>query len=99
VFFVLIENYLYYVITYYNSGVMVEVFRVKLRQIGNSVGLLIPQEQIIAIDMNIGDEVDIALIKPKSKEELMKTVKQTFGIAKNAKDFTRDKDSRAFNVN
>jgi len=75
---------------------MVEVFKVRLRQIGNSIGLLVPQEQILAIDLNIGDEVDIALLKPRTKEELKKDIKDTFGMAKNSESFVRDKTIREF---
>lgn len=75
---------------------MGELLTVKLRQIGNSVGLLIPKGFIETIRVNIGDEVNIALLKPVSKKELEDEIEATFGIAKNAGPFVRDKRIREF---
>lgn len=72
---------------------MTKVFSVKLRKIGTSVGLLVPKEQLESLHVEIGDKVDIVLLKHKNPDEIEKG----FGIAKHfSKSFERDKDTREF---
>ncbi|HLC86001.1 MAG TPA: hypothetical protein VJG30_01815 [Candidatus Nanoarchaeia archaeon] len=69
---------------------MAEAFKVKLRQIGTSAGVIIPQEILNEIGLNIGDEIQVAIL-PKRKDF------SGFGMAKNAKiPFKRDKKVREF---
>lgn len=75
---------------------MTDLFQAKLRKIGSSVGVLIPKEQLAALEVEAGDEVDIALLKHRSREEWEREVNETFGIAKHAGPFVRDKKTREF---
>lgn len=69
---------------------MTETIRVKLRQIGSSVGVLIPREQLRIANVDVGDEMEIALLTHKKDFS-------GFGMAKNFKiPFTRDKKTREF---
>ena len=71
---------------------MSDVLKAKLRKIGSSVGILIPQERLAALDVGVGDEVEIALLKHRNEKDIEKM----FGVAKQAKSFIRDKTSREF---
>ena len=71
---------------------MSDVLKAKLRKIGSSVGVLIPQERLAALDIGVGDEVEIALLKHRNDKDIEKM----FGVAKQAKPFIRDKTSREF---
>ena len=71
---------------------MSDVLKAKLRKIGSSVGILIPQERLAALDVAVGDEVEIALLKHRNEKDIEKM----FGIAKRTKPFVRDKTSREF---
>ena len=70
---------------------MTEPFPVKLRRIGTSVGILIPNEQLNATGSGVGDEVEVVLLKHRKEKD----IKKGFGIAKNfSKPFQRDKKTR-----
>ena len=70
---------------------MGEIIKVKIRQIGTSAGVLIPQESLIKVGLNIGDKISFAIL-PKKKYF------SGFGIAKNFKcRFKRDKKSGDLN--
>lgn len=69
---------------------MTEIFRAKVRQIGTSAGILISQERLKLEEINIGDEIELAIL-PHAKDF------SGFGLAKHTKiPFTRDKKVRAF---
>ena len=61
------------------------MFKAKIRQIGTSAGILIPQENLKEINVSIGDEVEIGiLVKKKNLSD--------FGIAKDFKfPFVKDR--------
>jgi antitoxin component of MazEF toxin-antitoxin module len=61
------------------------LFKVKIRKIGTSLGVLIPKEMIQMNDIKVGEEVEISLLI-KRKE----LIKKMFGITKGAKGFERD---------
>ncbi len=73
-----------------------DLFRARLRKIGSSIGILIPKEELDALEVGVGDEVDVALLKHRSKEELAREIDAAFGVAKGAGPFVRDKRSREF---
>lgn len=75
---------------------MADLFKAKLRKIGGSIGILIPQEQLMALNVAVDDEVEIAVLKHRSYEELRKEAEKSFGIAKGAGPFERDKKVREF---
>jgi len=69
---------------------MVEVFKVKLRHIGTSKGVIIPQEILNQAEVDVGDEIKMTIL-PKRKDF------SGFGMAKDAKiPFKRDKKVREF---
>lgn len=68
---------------------MVYTFRAKVRCIGTSAGILIPQESLQQDNIRIGDEIDIAIVPHKDFSG--------FGMGKHAKvPFKRDKATRHF---
>ncbi|MBS3068268.1 hypothetical protein J4450_06185 [Candidatus Micrarchaeota archaeon] len=76
---------------------MTDIFKAKLRKIGSSVGVLVPKEQLAALDVEVGDEIDVSLLKHKSREEMEKEIEEGFGMAKHfTKPFVRDKKTREF---
>lgn len=63
---------------------METIFKVKIRKIGTSLGVLIPKKMIENKEIKEGEEVEISLLK-KRKDLITKM----FGIAKGAKPFER----------
>ncbi len=71
---------------------MTDLVKAKLRRIGSSVGILIPKEKLESLHVDVGDEIEIAVLKQRDEKELEKM----FGIAKGAGSFIRDKTAREF---
>lgn len=72
---------------------MSEIIQTKLRNIGSSMGVLLPKEELNAIGAEVGDEIEIAILKHKDEKE----VDKWFGSAKNFRvAFERDKKTREF---
>ena len=72
---------------------MTEVFAAKLRKIGSSVGVLIPQNRLKALKADVGDTVEVGLLKHRDPREIM----EGFGMAKKFREpFKRDKKVRDF---
>ena len=69
---------------------MPELFKTKIRQVGTSLGLLIPKEVAEQEKIKIDEEVEVALFKRKKLGDIEKM----FGIAKGAKPFERDRTDR-----
>ena len=63
---------------------METVFKVKIRRIGTSLGVLIPKQLISDKSIKEGDEGEIALLKKR-----MDLIAKVFGIAKGASHFER----------
>jgi hypothetical protein len=65
---------------------MTESFETKVRNVGTSLGVLIPKE--VAKDMHIkkGEEIRVTILKQRKSKDLSKL----FGIAKGAKPFKRE---------
>ena len=67
---------------------MVEIFKTKIRKIGTSAGVLIPNEKLIKANVAIGENIELAIL-PVNRNF------SCFGIAKHFKvNFRRDKKSR-----
>ncbi|TET91923.1 MAG: hypothetical protein E3J35_00210 [Methanomassiliicoccales archaeon] len=72
---------------------MTEIFKAKLRQIGNSLGVIIPSEIIEERGFAKGDEVPLAL-PPSSFEKRNEKLRKMIGLYKGTKPFKRDKEDR-----
>jgi len=69
---------------------MGSVIKTKIRNIGTSAGVIIPQDKLQEAGVNIGDDIEIAIL-PNKKDF------SGFGMARNAKfPFKRDKKVREF---
>lgn len=72
---------------------MAEVFEAKLRKIGSSVGVLIPREHLKTLRADVGDTVEVGLLKHRNAHE----IREGFGMARDFKEpFQRDKRTRNF---
>lgn len=69
---------------------MPELFKVKVRRVGTSLGVLIPKEVAKQERIKEGQEVEVSLLKKRRLEE----IERMFGIAKGAKPFERDRTDR-----
>ena len=69
---------------------MVKIMKLKLRSIGSSAGVIIPQENLIEAGVKVGDEVEIVILS--KKKDL-----SGFGMGKDFKiPFEREKKDREF---
>jgi antitoxin component of MazEF toxin-antitoxin module len=71
---------------------MTEVFRAKLRRIGNSLGLIIPVEIIRKLGFQKDDVVDVAI--PPRKEVKNRIIMEIAGIDAGKSEFKREKGDR-----
>lgn len=70
-----------------------DIFKSKIRPLGSSACVLIPKEQLKDEGLEIGDEIEVALLRHRDPEE----IDAGFGIAKHfTKPFIRDKKTREF---
>jgi antitoxin component of MazEF toxin-antitoxin module len=76
------------IIINYND-IMGDMFKVKVRKIGTSLGVLLPKRMLEEQGIKEGEEVEIGILK-KDKELLDKV----FGITKGSKPFKREKTDR-----
>jgi antitoxin component of MazEF toxin-antitoxin module len=67
------------------------VFKTKVRRIGSSLGVLIPKKLIDERSVKEGEEIEIAVIRRKKK-----LISSSFGMAKGASHFRRDKRDRTY---
>jgi len=67
-----------------------QVFKAKLRKVGTSFGVLIPNRMIKRNRFKAGEEVEMALIK-KQRIDL---IEKAFGMAKGAGSFRRENVDR-----
>ena len=68
-------------------------FTAKVRRVGTSLGVLIPKETIEFEKVNVGEEVQISIMKPEKK---LKEVLKLFGEAKATAPFVREHADREF---
>ncbi len=69
---------------------MPETFETKIRKVGTSFGVLIPNEVIETQHLKEGEKVRIGVLKERKIDEVLKA----FGSVKGAKPFERDKTNR-----
>jgi len=69
---------------------MPRLFKVKVRKVGTSLGVLIPKELVSEEKLREGEEVEIGILK----ESKLKIIEKAFGSAKGAKHFEREKADR-----
>lgn len=69
---------------------MTETFKVKVRKVGTSLGVLIPKELADAAKIRVGEKIEVSLLK----EKRLKLIEVAFGIAKGSKPFVRDRIDR-----
>lgn len=69
---------------------MPEMFKAKVRKVGTSLGVLIPNKIAKKEKIKEGQEVEVGLLKAKRLEEVLKL----FGTAKRSKPFERDRIDR-----
>ena len=72
---------------------MAEIFQAKLRNVGNSLGIIIPNEILSQLGYSKGDMVHITIpaLKMKSRNKLLKDIA---GSDYGKKGFERDKRDR-----
>jgi hypothetical protein len=68
---------------------METTFKVKVRRIGSSLGVLIPKQMVGRKKIKEGEEIEISLLK--RRRDLISTA---FGIAKGAGPFIRENSDR-----
>ena len=68
---------------------MVEMFKAKVRNVGTSLGLLIPKQVAIGENIKEGEEVEVSILKERDKE-----IAKLFGSAKGTSKFKRDHTDR-----
>jgi antitoxin component of MazEF toxin-antitoxin module len=64
-------------------------FKVKVRRIGSSLGVLIPKQMIGKKRIKEGEEIEISLLKRRKD-----LIARAFGIAKGAGPFVRENSDR-----
>lgn len=69
---------------------MPRLFKVKVRKVGTSLGVLIPRELVQEQKIKEGEEVEVGLLK----ENRLKLIEKAFGVAKGAKSFERERMDR-----
>lgn len=71
--------------------VVLEVFKSKVRQVGSSLGVLIPSEVVNRDKIKKDEVVEVAILKKD-----FSWLSKTFGSTKGAKPFKRDHNDRVF---
>lgn len=66
------------------------LFKTKVRRVGTSLGVLLPKELAKKEHIKEGEEIELALLKKRKLQEVLKLM----GTAKNAKPFERDRTDR-----
>ena len=72
---------------------MAEVFEAKLRRIGNSLGIIIPNEIIQAADYDEGDTIRVS-IPSESFEERNRLMRAVAGMYRGKGGFQREEEDR-----
>jgi len=70
---------------------MVETFKVKVRNVGTSLGVLIPKEIVEKERVKNGEEIEVSILRRNLKD-----IMKLFGTAKDASRFERDRTEREF---
>ena len=67
------------------------LFKTKVRQVGTSLGMLIPKDIVKIEHIKEGQMVNVSLLKERKLDDLLKKVR---GTAKGAAPFEREKEDR-----
>ena len=67
------------------------MFKAKVRQVGSSLGILIPSEVVTGDKIKKDEVIEVAILKKD-----FSWLDKAFGSAKGAKPFKRDRDDREF---
>lgn len=70
---------------------MAEMFKAKVRKVGDSLGFLIPKEIADTESIKEGEEVEVSVLKRRKLDALLKKLR---GSAKGAGPFERDREDR-----
>jgi len=70
---------------------MSDVFKAKVREVGTSLGVLIPKEVAKNMKIKKGEEIRVSILKPD-----FRLMRESFGIARGAKPFEREHRDREF---
>jgi antitoxin component of MazEF toxin-antitoxin module len=70
---------------------MGDVFKAKVREVGTSLGVLIPKEVAREMKIKRGEEIEISIIKKD-----LRLLRESFGSARGAKSFEREHINREF---
>jgi antitoxin component of MazEF toxin-antitoxin module len=73
--------------------IMSEVFKAKVRKIGNSYGILIPAEVLDEIQVGSGDEINVS-ISNDNLEERNRKLRGLAGVYTGNPSFIREKEDR-----
>lgn len=71
---------------------MPETFKAKVRNVGTSLGVLIPKEVVAKEKIKTGEEIEVTMLKTNAKN--IKELLKLFGSAKGAKPFKREHKDR-----
>jgi len=79
---------------------MGDIFRTKVRNVGTSLGVLLPKEIVKKENVRVGDEVEVSIFRSLPKEERRKLIKKSFGMFRSSRSkllkFERDRKDREF---
>ena len=70
---------------------MGEVFKTKAREVGTSVGVIIPMRVVKEMKIKKGEELEVGILKKNTQ-----LMEKFFGRAKGAKPFRREHKEREF---
>ena len=68
-----------------------QVFEVKVRKVGSSLGVLLPKEIVEVDKIKQNEKIQLAVLKKD-----LSLIDKAFGFAKHAKPFRRDHNDRVF---
>ncbi|MBI5060921.1 MAG: AbrB/MazE/SpoVT family DNA-binding domain-containing protein [Candidatus Aenigmarchaeota archaeon] len=68
---------------------MGEIFKAKVREVGTSLGVLIPKGVAKEMKIKKGEEIEISILKKN-----IRLISESFGIARGAKPFEREHRDR-----
>jgi antitoxin component of MazEF toxin-antitoxin module len=71
---------------------MPETFKAKVRNVGTSLGILIPKEVVVKEKIKTGEEIKVTMLKTNAKN--IKELLKLFGSAKGASSFRREHKER-----
>lgn len=70
---------------------MVEIFKAKVRNVGTSLGILLPGKIVREEKIREGEKIEVSILKKN-----LKLIEESFGIARGASKFKREHIEREF---